>query len=173
MKRVEIKQDRSLQVKAFRRRTATTVSMALAPAAAVSEDTCVNLKSLIVPKPPRITLTCDCGNATGYAAFGESWTCPSCGRTYDTTQIPSDDYAQIAGLDRRYRRIGYGVMVVLAAIVLTVALTGNLISTFAGLSVVLLSWFVYLRPLVHRKHKKAVAKLTRSWQIEGEPAAGD
>ncbi len=145
--------------------------MDVAPDAGVREDTHVDLKSVLNTRPPRINLTCDCGTS-GLALYGETWTCPSCGRRYDTTQIPSGDYQQIANLDRRYRRIGYGVMVVLATVVLVVALTGQLISTFAGLSVTLLSWFVYLRPLVHRKHKKAVAKLTRSWQIEGEPAAG-
>jgi hypothetical protein len=118
-------------------------------------------------KKPRITLTCDCG-ASGLAAYGETWTCPECGKSYDTSSIPSADYEEILSLDRRYRLAGFAVVGVLAILVLVVALTGQTISIFAGLAVALLSWFLYFKPLVHRKHKKSVAKLTRSWELEAQ-----
>jgi hypothetical protein len=56
----------------------------------------------------------------------------------------------------------------MAAIVLVVAITGQLLSIFAGLAVSLLSWFLYIRPLVHRRHRRAVSGLTRSWKLEAE-----
>jgi hypothetical protein len=34
--------------------------------------------------------------------------------------------------------------------------------------VVLLSWFLYIKPLVHRRHKRAVSELTRSWELSAE-----
>jgi hypothetical protein len=119
-------------------------------------------------KGPRITLSCDCG-AQEWVRYGESWTCPSCGRRYDTTRIPPDEYGELAALDRRYKIGNWIVVSVLAVGVLVVALTGAIISIFAGLAVALLGWFLYIKPLVHRSHKRAVAKLTRSWNLKAEP----
>ena len=116
---------------------------------------------------PRITLRCDCGEE-GRSAYGERWTCPKCGRVYDTGKIPTVDYEAVAALDRRYRRGSQALMVVLALIVLAVAVTGQLLSMFAGLGVVLLSWFLYIKPVIHRRHRKAVSSLTRSWELKAE-----
>lgn len=118
-------------------------------------------------KAPRITLHCDCG-AEGYAAYGERWTCAKCGRTYDTSRIPAAEYESIRSLDRRYRIAIWGVVSVMAVIVLAVALTGQVYSVFAGLAVVLLSWFLFIKPLVHRRHRRAVSSLTRKWELEAE-----
>src|SRR5689334_16055289 len=56
-------------------------------------------------KAPAITLRCDCG-ADGRAKYGERWTCESCGRVYDTTEIPEGEYRAVASLDLRYRLFG-------------------------------------------------------------------
>jgi hypothetical protein len=118
-------------------------------------------------KAPRITLRCDC-KAEGMAAYGERWTCPECGRTYDTSQIPATDYESIKALDRRYRIGIWCVVGVMALIVLAVAVTGQWFSVFAGLAVVLLSWFLFIKPAVHRRHRRAVSSLTRKWELEAE-----
>jgi ABC-type transport system involved in cytochrome bd biosynthesis fused ATPase/permease subunit len=116
---------------------------------------------------PSITLRCDCG-ADGRSGYGERWACPACGREYDTAQIPQAEYDAIATLDRNYRRASQAMMVVLALIVLVVAITGQLISIFAGLAVVMLSWFIFIKPIVHRRHKRAVSELTRRWELTAE-----
>jgi hypothetical protein len=118
-------------------------------------------------KGPAITLRCDCGSE-GRAAYGESWACPTCGRTYDTTRIPAGDYGEIASLDRRYKRASWAIVSVLAVMVLLAALTRQMIPTFAGLALVLLSWFLWIKPVVHRRHKRAVGGLTRHWNLEAE-----
>ena len=118
-------------------------------------------------KAPRITVNCECGGEER-VAYGESWTCPSCGRRYDTSRIPSAEYGEVAALDRRYRIAGWAVMAVLALAVLAVALTQQIVPIFAGLSLVMLSWFIYLKPLVHHRHRNAVAKLTRTWNLDAE-----
>jgi len=102
------------------------------------------------------------------AAYGERWTCPECGRTYDTSQIPATDYESIKALDRRYRIGIWCVVGVMALIVLAVAVTGQWFSVFAGLAVVLLSWFLFIKPVVHRRHRRAVRSLTRKWELEAE-----
>ncbi|MDX6546659.1 MAG: hypothetical protein QOG33_209 [Gaiellales bacterium] len=116
---------------------------------------------------PAITLRCDCGEQAR-SAYGEVWTCPKCDRVYDTSKIPADDYAAVAALDRRYRRGSRGLMAVLALVVLAVAVSGNIVSIFAGLAVVLLSWFLYIKPIIHRRHRKAVSNLTRRWELKAE-----
>jgi len=118
-------------------------------------------------KGPAISLRCECG-AEGRAGYGERWTCERCGRTYDTGRIPRGDYEAIAALDRRYRYTGLAVVAVLALMVLAVAITRQLIPIFAGLGVVLLTWFLYIKPLVHRRHRNAVRELTRNWELEPE-----
>jgi hypothetical protein len=116
---------------------------------------------------PAITLRCDCG-AEGRAQHGERWVCPKCGRSYDTSQIPAADYDAIKALDRRYRMASWSIVFVLGVLVLAVAVTGQLLPIFAGLSVVMLSWFLYIKPVVHRRHKRAVSALTRQWNLEAE-----
>jgi len=116
---------------------------------------------------PAITLRCDCG-AEGRAQHGERWVCPKCGRAYDTAQIPAADYEAIKALDRRYRMANWGIVAVLAVLVLVVALTRQVLPIFAGLAVVMLSWFMYIKPVVHRRHKRAVSSLTRQWNLEAE-----
>ena len=54
-----------------------------------------------VTKGPPITVTCECGELF----YGERWTCPVCGRSYDSGQIPADEYAQIRRLQLRYRSV--------------------------------------------------------------------
>jgi hypothetical protein len=116
---------------------------------------------------PAITLRCDCG-AEGRAQHGERWVCPNCGRTYDTSQIPAADYQAITALNRRYRVASWSIVGVMAVLVLAVAITGQILPIFAGLSVVMLSWFLYVKPVVHRRHKRAVSALTRQWNLEPE-----
>jgi hypothetical protein len=119
-------------------------------------------------KAPAITLRCDCGSSEGRAAYGERWTCPRCGRSYDTSQIPAGDYGEIAALDRRYRKVSWSIMTVLALLVLMAALTRQLLPTFSGLALVLLGWFLFIKPVVHRRHKQAVRGLTRDWNLHAE-----
>jgi hypothetical protein len=116
---------------------------------------------------PSITLRCDCGTE-GRAQFGERWTCPSCERSYDTGRIPKADYDAIRALDRRYRVISWIIVGVMALIVLAVARTLQVIPILAGLAVTLGGWFLYVKPIVHRRHRAAVGKLTRSWELRPE-----
>jgi len=131
----------------------------LAAAPAIGEDARMG--------SPAITLRCDCGTEAS-AQYGERWTCPNCGRSYDTSRIPASDYAAITSLDRRYRRGSQAVVAVLALVILAIAITGQFLPMLAGLGVVMVGWFLYIKPLVHRRHKRAVGELTRSWELTPE-----
>ena len=49
---------------------------------------------------PPITVSCDCGESRE-VPYGEAWRCESCGRVWDTNQIPAEEYE---GLLRRMKR---------------------------------------------------------------------
>ena len=57
-----------------------------------------------ITKGPPITVTCECG-ARKELFYGERWTCPDCGRSYDTSHIPADEYQAIRRLQLRYRAL--------------------------------------------------------------------
>src|SRR5687767_226104 len=64
-----------------------------------------------VLKGPRITVNCECGQ-TQYLAYGERWTCEKCGRSYDTTRIPQEEYEEIRQISLRFRMlpIAFGLL---------------------------------------------------------------
>lgn len=63
-----------------------------------------------------ITVKCDCGNTT-YLSYGENWECPQCRRSWNTTQIPAEEYW---GVMRGLRRARLQVMAAAAAMALVV-----------------------------------------------------
>ena len=119
-----------------------------------------------VLKGPRITVKCECGETT-YLAYGETWTCPNCGRAYDTNRIPADEYDQIRQISFRYRLLpmAFGAVVALAAIVFT--LTGNIFGVFFLLPVALVIWFVFIRPVHRKRYREAIQGLP-VWQLRAE-----
>lgn len=116
---------------------------------------------------PRITLHCDCGQEER-VPYGGRWTCPSCGRTYDTAGIPEADFRAIEALRRRYRAFGYAAVGVIAAFVLLLALTAQQFQLFVALPTILIAWFVYVRPLMRRRYMRRVGEVTRSWTLRAE-----
>jgi hypothetical protein len=117
---------------------------------------------------PRITLRCDCGKSEALVAYGERWTCESCGRTYDTAAIPAADFEAIQALRRRYRIIGYSGVALIAALVLLLALTGQPFQLFIGLPFILLLWFTYVRPFMRSRYRRRVGELQRTWTLRAE-----
>lgn len=116
---------------------------------------------------PAITLRCDCG-ADGRVPFGARWACPECGRSYDTTAIPPGEYERIVSAVRHYRIAGLAMMAVIAAMVLALALSHQPVQIFAGLPLILLVWFMYVRPVFRRRYRRAIADVP-TWQLHSEP----
>jgi Flp pilus assembly protein TadB len=83
---------------------------------------------------PPITIRCECGE-TRAVAYGERWRCESCGCSWNTQQIPAEEYE---GLLRRMRRHQFEA---LAAAALAAAV-------FVPLIVVVSSRFILLIPMV-------------------------
>ena len=119
-----------------------------------------------VLRGPRITVNCECGQ-TNYLSYGETWTCASCGRTYDTNRIPAEEYDQIRQITFRYRLlpIAFGALVALCAIAFT--LTGNIFGVFFLLPVALVVWFVFIRPTHQKRYRAAIQNLP-VWSLRAE-----
>ena len=116
-----------------------------------------------VLRGPPISITCECG-AKRDLGYGEDWTCDSCGRRWNTNQIPAEQYEAIRRTQLRFRvlPVVFGLLVASTAIFFT--LTGNIFSVFVLLPLSMLIWFYFLRPFHRRRYRRAVAELPR-WEL--------
>ena len=123
-----------------------------------------------VTKGPPITVTCDCGERQELF-YGERWTCPACGREYDSGQIPAEEYAQIRRLQLRFRALPIALGLTVAALAIMFTLTGNIVGVFFLMPVALIAWFVFIRPTHRKRYSAAIADLPR-WDLRaGGPTA--
>jgi hypothetical protein len=68
-----------------------------------------------------ITIRCDCGEQRP-VRYGDSWTCQSCGRTWNTADIPADEYWGAMRAVRRYKVAVWGITAAVLAVFLPLAL---------------------------------------------------
>ena len=81
--------------------------------------------------------------------------------------MPAADYEAIQALDRRYRRMGWLGIGGFGLVCLAVALTRPITLLFlipAGM----MTWFTLFRPMVRRRHWRAIQALTRRWTLRAE-----
>src|SRR5918995_2223605 len=119
-----------------------------------------------VTKGPPITVTCECGERHKLF-YGQRWTCPSCGRDYDSRQIPADEYAQIRRLQLRFRAVPIALGFTAAALAVAFTLTGNIVGVFFLMPVALIAWFVFIRPTHRKRYRAAIAELPR-WDLRAD-----
>ena len=115
---------------------------------------------------PPIAVTCECGEKHDIA-YGATWTCDTCGRRWDTNQIPREDYEVIRRTQLRFRVLPAAFGVLVASVALFFILTHNVFSVFFLLPVALGVWFVFLRPVHRRRYRRAIAELPR-WELHPE-----
>ena len=113
----------------------------------------------------RITVACDCGDV-GYVAYGERWVCPKCGRTWNTAQIPANEYW---GIMRDMRRMRVSAIVTALAVVVPIAA----LAAVAGIRIMLLLpvvmsfWFLFYMPRWRRRVREQARSLRR-WKLHPE-----
>ena len=116
-------------------------------------------------KGPPITIRCECGE-TGSVAFGERWVCEKCGRSWNTRQIPDEEYA---GLLRRVRRHQLEVLgmaaIALAVLIPLVALGGSRFLMLVPLAMA--AWLFFILPNWRRRYRRTVRDPPR-WEIHPE-----
>jgi hypothetical protein len=114
---------------------------------------------------PPITIKCECGE-TKHVAYGERWECERCGRSWNTNQIPAEEYE---GLLRRIRR---HKIEVLAAAAIAAAVLVPLIVFVSGrfIAVVPMAmaiWLFVFLPFWRRRYKRS-ARSSPHWELHPE-----
>ena len=114
---------------------------------------------------PPITVKCDCGEATSLR-YGDRWQCPSCGRLWNTEQIPREEYLGLVRDLRRYRLLAIAAAVgVLAAYVPLVFLVDEGIIFTAPILLAILA--IALGPFWKRRVRRVIAERPR-WRLDPE-----
>lgn len=116
-------------------------------------------------KGPPITIACDCGELK-HVPYGETWECEACGKRWNTTQIPADEYYGLLRDMRRMRVSVIGVAVGLAILFGALALFVAE-GLFLLLPVVLAVWFVLYMPWWRRKVRRQ-ARSSPKWSLRPE-----
>jgi len=119
-----------------------------------------------VTKGPPITVTCECGERHELF-YGERWTCPACGRAYDSGQIPAHEYARIRRVQLRFRALPIGLGLAVVALAITFSLTGNIFGVFLLMPIAIVTWFVFIRPTHRKRYRAAIADLPR-WDLRAD-----
>ena len=112
-----------------------------------------------VREPPADPITCECGEV-GSVPHGERWTCPSCGRGCNTSQIPADAYRAQTHVVSRYRLLGFGPLVVLAAVMVPLVLFVDASLIFL-LGILAVAYILLFLPFVRRRVRRGIAERTR------------
>jgi hypothetical protein len=112
---------------------------------------------------PPITVDCECGERRDLR-YGETWRCERCGRTWDTSDIPREQYEVIRRTQLRFRMLPIALGLLVATAALFFVLTGNFFSLFILLPLSTMVWFFFLRPAHRKRYRRAIADLPR-WEL--------
>ena len=113
----------------------------------------------------RITVRCDCGEVN-YLEYGEVWTCPSCGRRWNTNQIPADEYWGIMR-EMRDERVKVMVVAVVTAFGFAVFALTQGARAWALAPIVIAAWTLLYMPRWRRRLRIKTRNLPR-WQLRPE-----
>jgi hypothetical protein len=98
--------------------------------------------------------------------YGEVWQCDSCGRRWNTAQIPAGEYWGIMRDMRRMRFAVIGIALALTAIfgLLALLVAGSLLLL---LPAVLAGWFIWYMPWWRRKVRRRARDVPK-WNLRPE-----
>jgi hypothetical protein len=115
---------------------------------------------------PPIMVSCECGEKRELR-YGERWRCEGCGRSYNTNQIPAEEYDAFRRYRVHDRILPTTVFVALAILVLVFVLTGRPLAAIVFVPLVGFGWTTFVRPARRRRQYKAIADRPR-WNIKAE-----
>jgi Flp pilus assembly protein TadB len=117
-----------------------------------------------VAKPP-ITINCECGEKRD-VAYGERWQCETCGRTWNTAQIPAEEYEQLLRSVRRHKLEILALGVVAAAVL--IPLIAVVSARFIALvPLVMAVWLFLVLPRWRWRYRRTARNAPR-WQLHPE-----
>src|SRR5438876_9268477 len=112
-------------------------------------------------KPP-ITISCECGE-TRDVAYGERWQCERCGRSWNTQQIPVEEYEGLLRRMRRHKLEAIGAAAITAAVLVPMLIVGG--SRFIALvPLVMAVWLFFFLPFWRRRYRRSAHGAPR-WEL--------
>ena len=114
---------------------------------------------------PPISIKCDCGE-TRQVAYGDRWTCEGCGRSWNTNQIPVDEYEGLLRRVRRHKLEALGAVAIAAAIMIPLIVVVSE-SFILLVPLVMVVWLFVLLPMWRRRYRRTAYEAPR-WQLHPE-----
>lgn len=112
-----------------------------------------------------ITITCECGT-TKHVPYGERWRCEQCGRSWNTQQIPPEEYEGLLRRMRRHQLEALATAAVAAAVLIPLIVVVS--SGFILLvPLVMTLWLFLFLPFWRRRYRRT-ARAAPRWQLYPE-----
>ena len=114
---------------------------------------------------PPITIRCECGN-TRDVAYGGRWRCEACGRSWNTAQIPAEEYEGLLRRVRRHKLEALAMTVIAAAVMIPLIVVVS--SRFILLvPMVMAAWLFVVLPFWRRRYRRTARSAPR-WELDPE-----
>jgi hypothetical protein len=114
---------------------------------------------------PAIKVTCECGEFRSLP-YGEQWKCETCGRRWNTEQIPAEEYRALSDAIKRYQRQSILFAAVMLAIFIPLVVIVDVRLGVTGL-ILFFAWALLVRPRQRRRLLDKVRSGPR-WQLSPE-----
>jgi len=101
------------------------------------------------------------------ARYGERWTCPECGKSWDTSHIPREDYDLLLRSVRRYRLLVLGPPLAFAAVLMPLAVVVG-VQYALLLFLLLLGWGLLVMPKLRSRATAHVMRNAATWKLSPE-----
>ena len=114
---------------------------------------------------PPITIKCECGEKKD-VAYGDRWQCDTCGRAWNTRQIPAEEYEGLLRRVRRHKLEALGMAALTAAILVPLIVVVS--PRFIFLTpMVLMAWLLGFLPYWRRRYRRTAHESPR-WELHPE-----
>jgi hypothetical protein len=120
-----------------------------------------------VQKGPLITVTCECGQRRELR-YAERWQCEGCGRRFDTSKIPLEEYAAIRRTQLRYRMIPLISGLVLLVGDIAFFLSGRAYGALIAVPFLLASWVMFGRPFFRSRYRRKLSEHLPTWNLKAD-----
>ena len=114
---------------------------------------------------PPITIKCECGE-TREVPYGERWTCERCQRSWNTQQIPADEYDGLLRRMRRYRLEAIVLAAVVAAVMVPLIVVVS--ASFILLTPIAAGAWLFLYLPRWRRKVRSAARNSPRWDLHPE-----
>jgi hypothetical protein len=120
---------------------------------------------MVPMKGPPITIKCECGE-TQSVPYGDRWLCERCQRSWNTAQIPAEEYESLLRRVRRHKLEVFAMAGVAGAILIPLIVVVN--SRFILLTPLAMAvWLFMVLPAWRRKYRRTARDAPR-WELHPE-----